>query len=70
LHGSSQQLLRRIKARSPPQDAPRTLRRVREDALQPALERLVSQRRRLLDHVKSKDEGRYQKIIERLGIRR
>ena len=48
LHRSSQQLLRRIKARSPPQDAPRTLRRVREDALQPALERLVSQRRRLL----------------------
>jgi small subunit ribosomal protein S15 len=31
---------------------------------------MVSQRRRLLDHVKSKDEGRYQKIIERLGIRR
>jgi small subunit ribosomal protein S15 len=32
--------------------------------------KMVSQRRRLLDHVKSKDEGRYQKIIERLGIRR
>ena len=27
-------------------------------------------RRRLLDHVKANDEGRYQKIIERLGIRR
>jgi small subunit ribosomal protein S15 len=32
--------------------------------------RMVSLRRRLLDHVKVKDEGRYQKIIERLGIRR
>jgi small subunit ribosomal protein S15 len=32
--------------------------------------KMVSLRRRLLDHVKSKDEGRYQKIIERLGIRR
>ena len=32
--------------------------------------KMVSKRRRLLDHVKAKDEGRYQKIIERLGIRR
>jgi len=32
--------------------------------------KMVSLRRRLLDHVKSRDEGRYQKIIERLGIRR
>lgn len=32
--------------------------------------KMVSLRRRLLDHVKSSDEGRYQKIIERLGIRR
>jgi small subunit ribosomal protein S15 len=32
--------------------------------------KMVSLRRRLLDHVKVKDEGRYQKIIERLGIRR
>jgi small subunit ribosomal protein S15 len=32
--------------------------------------KMVSLRRRLLDHVKSKDEGRYQKIIDRLGIRR
>jgi small subunit ribosomal protein S15 len=31
---------------------------------------MVSLRRRLLDHVKKNDEGRYQKIIERLGIRR
>jgi small subunit ribosomal protein S15 len=32
--------------------------------------KMVSQRRQLLDYVKRKDEGRYQKIIERLGIRR
>ena len=32
--------------------------------------KLVSQRRRLLDYVKSKDEGRYRGLIERLGIRR
>jgi small subunit ribosomal protein S15 len=31
---------------------------------------MVSKRRRLLDHIKANDEGRYQKIIERLGIRR
>jgi small subunit ribosomal protein S15 len=32
--------------------------------------KLVSQRRRLLDYVKAKDEDRYQKLINRLGIRR
>jgi small subunit ribosomal protein S15 len=32
--------------------------------------KLVSQRRRLLDYVKSSDEDRYQKLINRLGIRR
>ena len=32
--------------------------------------KLVSQRRRLLDYVKSKDEARYQSLISRLGIRR
>ena len=32
--------------------------------------KMVSLRRRLLDHVKERDEARYQKIIERLGIRR
>ncbi|MGY6709494.1 MAG: 30S ribosomal protein S15 [Rhizobiaceae bacterium] len=31
---------------------------------------LVSQRRRLLDYVRAKDEGRYQTLISRLGIRR
>jgi small subunit ribosomal protein S15 len=32
--------------------------------------RMVSKRRQLLDYVKSKDEPRYQKIIDKLGIRR
>ena len=32
--------------------------------------KMVSQRRQLLDYVKSKDEPRYKSIIERLGIRR
>lgn len=31
---------------------------------------LVSRRRRLLDYLKSTDQGRYSKLIERLGIRR
>ena len=31
---------------------------------------LVSQRRRLLDYLKGKDEGRYQALIEKLGLRR
>jgi small subunit ribosomal protein S15 len=32
--------------------------------------KMVSLRRRLLDHVKESDEARYQKIIDQLGIRR
>jgi small subunit ribosomal protein S15 len=32
--------------------------------------KLVSQRRSLLDYLKSRDESRYQALIERLGIRR
>lgn len=32
--------------------------------------KMVSQRRSLLDHVKTKDEARYKKIIERLDLRR
>jgi small subunit ribosomal protein S15 len=32
--------------------------------------KMVSQRRQLLDYVKSKDEARYRSLIERLGIRR
>jgi len=32
--------------------------------------KMVSQRRRLLDYVKSRDVSRYQALIERLGLRR
>jgi len=32
--------------------------------------KMVSLRRRLLDYVKSNDEGRYKSLIERLGLRR
>jgi len=32
--------------------------------------KMVSQRRRLLDYLKSRDEGRYQSIIQDLGLRR
>ena len=32
--------------------------------------KLVSQRRRLLDHLKSSDQGRYQSLIGTLGLRR
>lgn len=32
--------------------------------------KMVSQRRRLLDYVKSQDEERYKKLITSLGIRR
>lgn len=32
--------------------------------------KLVSQRRRLLDYVKNKDEARYRDLIKRLGLRR
>ena len=32
--------------------------------------KMVSQRRVLLDYLKSKDDGRYRTLIDRLGIRR
>ena len=32
--------------------------------------KMVSQRRRLLDYVKSRDAARYQTLIEKLGLRR
>lgn len=32
--------------------------------------KLVSQRRRLLDYLKERDTARYQRVIERLGLRR
>lgn len=31
---------------------------------------MVAQRRKLLDYLKGKDEGRYQTLIKRLGLRR
>lgn len=31
--------------------------------------RMVSQRRRLLDYLRSSDTGRYQKLVERLNLR-
>ena len=31
---------------------------------------MVGRRRRLLDYVKRKDQGRYQLIVQRLGLRR
>ena len=31
---------------------------------------MVTQRRRLLDYLKKKDEGRYQELIQKLGLRR
>ena len=32
--------------------------------------KMVSQRRRLLDHLKDSDDGRYRALIETLGLRR
>tara|TARA_B100000214_G_scaffold360554_1_gene323070 strand:+ start:725 stop:994 length:270 start_codon:yes stop_codon:yes gene_type:complete len=32
--------------------------------------KMVSRRRKLLDYVRGKDEGRYKELIKRLGIRR
>ena len=32
--------------------------------------KLVSQRRGLLDYLKAKNKGRYEKVVERLGLRR
>ena len=32
--------------------------------------KLVSQRRRLLDYLKSRDDGRYKSLIDKLGLRR
>ncbi len=32
--------------------------------------KMVANRRKLLDYLKRKDEGRYQALIEKLGIRR
>ena len=43
---------------------------VKDNHSRRGLLKLVSQRRRLLDYVKGRDEGRYRALIERLGIRR
>jgi small subunit ribosomal protein S15 len=32
--------------------------------------KMVSQRRRLLDYLKAKDEGRYKDVVQKLGLRR
>lgn len=43
---------------------------VKDHASRRGLLMLVSRRRRLLDYLKNNDEGRYQAIIEQLGIRK
>jgi small subunit ribosomal protein S15 len=43
---------------------------VKDNHSRRGLLKLVSQRRSLLDYLKSKDEARYKKLIERLDIRR
>ncbi len=43
---------------------------VKDNHSRRGLLKMVSQRRTLLDYVKSNDEARYKALIERLGIRR
>ena len=43
---------------------------VKDNHSRRGLLKLVSQRRRMLDYLKSRDEGRYQTLISRLGLRR
>jgi small subunit ribosomal protein S15 len=43
---------------------------VKDNHSRRGLLKMVSQRRSLLDYLKSKNEGRYKTLIERLGIRR
>jgi small subunit ribosomal protein S15 len=43
---------------------------VKDNHSRRGLLKMVSQRRSLLDYVKSRDEQRYRTLIERLGIRR
>jgi small subunit ribosomal protein S15 len=43
---------------------------VKDNHSRRGLLKLVSQRRRLLDFLRSKDETRYQALISRLGLRR
>ena len=43
---------------------------VKDNHSRRGLLKLVSQRRQLLDYVKRREDARYRKLIERLGIRR
>jgi small subunit ribosomal protein S15 len=43
---------------------------VKDNHSRRGLIKMVSQRRRLLDYVKSKDQTRYESLIQRLGLRR
>ncbi len=43
---------------------------VKDNHSRRGLIKLVSQRRRLLDYIKSRDEKRYDALINRLGLRR
>jgi len=43
---------------------------VKDNHSRRGLLKLVSQRRSLLDYLKSKDQARYQTLIDKLGIRR
>jgi len=43
---------------------------VKDNHSRRGLIKLVSQRRRLLDYIKSTDEKRYDQLISRLGLRR
>ena len=43
---------------------------VKDNHSRRGLLKLVSQRRRLLDYLKSKDEARYASLIAKLGLRR
>ena len=43
---------------------------VKDNHSRRGLLKLVSQRRRLLDYLKSRDDARYQTLISRLGLRR
>ena len=43
---------------------------VKDNHSRRGLLKMVALRRSLLDYLKSKDEGRYRTVIERLGIRR
>ena len=43
---------------------------VKDNHSRRGLLKMVSQRRRLLDYLKKKDDARYQALIEKLGLRR